>query len=301
MSTLPTSPASRWWRGGLGAVTLAVLLATSLLAVGCQSPVASSAKKGSAKALAGVSLSPDLVTAYFPVSGVEQNQPSSVRHLVDGLYQDASLVCYRNRGFPMGAHPLDVEIRYLHMPDLPYIEEHGFEISFPAVGPLYSYDTMSQAQQDAMNSAVRECDVAGRKPVRALKDLLDPLTEQWQAEVEGLQGDPAVLNAYQGFVRCLHGKGIDVADEEGFFRYSEGIAQAGSHVSAEQAARRLATARIYVPCITPVEKARIALRTSLRQSFFADHADVLRQVQAAADGLINRYPRAKSSPSRFNG
>jgi len=245
----------------------------------------------------GLSLSPDLVSAYFPVSGVEQNRPSAIQRLAEGRYQETFAACFRQRGFPAEAGPLGVEVHYMHMPDLPYIQAHGFDIFVPTSVPPVDYATLSAGERAARDKAGAECSDAAQRTEQDFRSRLIPLFGRWEAAVEGLQGNDAVIKAYAGFVTCLHGNGINVPDEAGFFRYLDAIVSAGTNPTADQSARKLQVARVYVTCIRPVENVRIALRTSYRQTFFSDNADALRGLQQAANDLLRTSPTGSPTPN----
>lgn len=286
------APSVRWW-GLIAGLTL-LTLSCSPAHQGAGGGVGS----GTNVSVKGLTLSPDLVSAYFPVSGVELNRPSAIQRLADGRYQETFAACFRQRGFPAETGPLGGEIHYMHMPDLPYMQVHGFDIpGVPVTIPQVDYAKLSQGEKDAREQAGTACSAAARRTIQAFKDRLDPLFGRWQAAIEGLQGDDTVIKAYAGFVTCLHEKGINVPDEDGFFRYSDAIVFAGNNPTADQAAHKLQVARVYVTCITPVENARIALRTSYRQTFFSDNADALRGLQQTANDLLRTTPTGSPTPN----
>jgi len=280
---------------------LSLLAGLTLLTVSCSPAhqgVGGGAGNGRGGSVKGLSLSPDLVSGYFSASGTEQNTPSAIRHLDESRFGEAFAACNRQRGFPAEFSPQEIERHDEHMPDLPYIQAHGFDIAgAPVTIPPVDYNKMSQGEQDARNKATVECSDAARRTVQAFKDQLDPLYGRWQAAIESLQGNDAVIKAYAGFVTCLHGNGINVPDEEGYFRYSDAVVFAGNNPTPDQAARKLQVARVYVTCITPVENARIALRTSYRQTFFSDNADALRGLQQAANDLLRTSQTGSPTPN----
>lgn len=123
-------------------------------------------------------------------------------------------------------------------------------------------------------------------PLDRFNTAVVDLGSRWTAISESVQGDPAVVRAYSGFVGCLHRAGINVADEDAFFAYVDGLHNERAQYEAAQ---------LYLPCITPVEKVRLPLRKSMRETFIADHQDEMRAAQQAGDQLARHYASAYAS------
>ncbi len=263
-----------WW-APLGVVPLLVALLAS-----CSSHGAARTSSRSHPGLTVTALSPDLVSAYFPVSGAELDQPSAVQALFDEVRQNALSACMKAEGFRVPGFQGEGPIHMATMPDLGFIKAHGFDIpTHVDVGENLA--TAPLAKQQAFEHAFQHCGAVADAPVSRFTRTVLPLASRWVAIEESAQDDPAVVRAYAGFVTCLHKAGISVADEAGFFAYGDGLHN-------DQAQYEVAS-KVYLPCITPVEKVRLPLRESLRATFFNDHASELRAAQQAADDLARRY------------
>lgn len=259
----------------LGVVPLLVALLAS-----CSSHSAARTANGSHARLAVTALSPDLVSAYFPVSGAEPDQPSAVRALFDEVRQNALSACTKAEGFRVPGFQGEAPIHLATMPDLNFIRAHGFNIvSHVDVGE--NLTTAPPAKWQAFERAFQHCGAVADASVSRFTTTVLPLASQWMTTADSVQDDPAVVRAYAGFVTCLHKAGVNVADEMGFFGYVDGLHN-------DQAQYEVAS-KVYLPCITPVEKVRLPLRESLRATFFNDHASELRAAQQAANDLARRY------------
>jgi len=256
-----------------------VLLLVALLA-SCSSHGAARTANGSHARLAVTALSPDLVSAYFPVSGAEQDQPSAILALFDGVRQNARSACMKAEGFREPGFQGELPVHQGTMPDLNFIRAHGFNIvSHADVGE--NLTTAPPAEWQAFERAFQHCGGVADASVSRFTTTVLPLAGSWMTIADSVQEDPAVVRAYAGFATCLHKAGINVADEAGFFAYGDGLHN-------DQAQYEVAS-KVYLPCIIPVEKVRLPLRESLRATFFNDHSDELRAAQQAANDLARRY------------
>lgn len=259
----------------LGVVPLLVALLAS-----CSSHSAARTANGSHARLAVTTLSPDLVSAYFPVSGAEPDQPSAVQALFDEVRQNALSACMKAEGFRVPGFQGEAPIHLATMPDLGYIKAHGFN-SVTHVDVGENLATAPPSKQQAFERAFPHCGAVADAQVSRFAKTVLPLAGSWMTIADSVQDDPAVVRAYAGFVTCLHKAGINVADEMGFFSYVDGLPN-------DQAQYEVAS-KVYLPCIIPVEKVRLPLRESLRATFFNDHSDELRAAQRAANDLARRY------------
>lgn len=262
---------------------LAALLASSCSASGHGS--SASTRDSATRPLVG-NLSPDLLTAYFPVSGAEMNQPSAIKTLYDEIYQNGYSACMKKQGFSVGGFEGEGPVHAETFPDFSYIKAHGFLI-YGRSDLSFNADKLSASAQQAYGSALSRCSTQAMAPLDRFNTAVVDLGSRWTTISESVQGDPAVVRAYTGFVSCLHRAGINVADEDAFFAYVDGL-------RASESAQYQA-AQLYVPCIAPVEKVRLPLRKSMRETFIADHQDAMRAAQQAADQLARQYASTYAS------
>lgn len=257
-----------------------------LLVSGCTSDHGiSSPSRGPAAGLSAGNLSPDLLTGYFPVSGAQMNQPSAIKTLYDQIQQNGYSACMKKQGYRVPGFQREGPVHAETAPDLGYIKAHGFLITGSSdVGDDLS--TASVAAQQAFGNALGRCGKLAMVPLARFSAAVDLLSSRWTTISESVQGDPAVVRAYTRFVSCLHRAGINVADEDAFLAYVDGLHNERAQYQAAQ---------IYLPCITPVETVRLPLRKSLRETFIADHQDALRAAQQAADDLARQYASAYAS------
>ncbi len=266
-------------------LTLLAALLVSGCSAGGHSPSRSTSPRGAAGGLSVGNLSPDLLTGYFPVSGAEMNQPSAIKALNDEIYQNRNSACMKKQGYRIPGFQREGPVHAETAPDLGYIKAHGFLITGSGdVGVDLS--TASVAAQHAFGSALGRCSTQAMSPLAQFSAAVDLLSSRWTTISESVQDDPAVVRAYMRFVSCLHKAGINVADEDGFFAYVDGLHNERAQYQAAQ---------IYLPCIAPVETVRLPLRKSLRETFIADHQDALRAAQQAADQLAHQYASAYAS------
>jgi len=244
----------------LAATSLPLLAA--LLVSGCTAgghgTGRSTSPRGAAARLSAGNPSPDLLTGYFPVSGAEMNQPSAIKTLHDEIYQNGYSVCMKKQGYRIPRFQGEGPVHAETAPDLDYIRRHGFLI-IGSSDPGINLDTMSAAAFQAFESALHRCDTQAMAPLARFNAAVDLLSSRWTTVSESVQGDPAVVRAYGGFVSCLHKAGVNVADEDAFFAYVEGLHNERAQYQAAQ---------VYLPCIAPVEKVRLPLdRACGRHSF----------------------------------
>lgn len=264
---------------------VAVLLVSGCTAGGHGTSSSRTSTRGVAGHLSTGNLSPDLLTGFFPVTGAELDQPSAIRALRYEILQDGFSACMKAQGYRVPGFQGDGPQHEASMPDLGYIKAHGFLI-YGSSDAGVDLSTASTAAQQAYDGAVGHCSTVSEAPLTRFDKAVVDLSSRWVPVQESVQGDPAVVRAYAGFVRCLHKAGINVADEDAFFAYVDGLHNERAQYQAAQ---------IYLPCITPVEKVRLPLRQSLRETFIADHQDAMGAAQQAADQLAHQYASAYAS------
>ncbi|MGW0708291.1 hypothetical protein ACWD4G_20430 [Streptomyces sp. NPDC002643] len=252
------------------AAAAASVLAACSTAGAPTNPGASSGPDGAAtvsSARVTHALPDDPVRMLLPTTGAEARWAQGLDAFGQQVAYTVAASCAAEGGFdlPQDAPP-PAFIRFFELPDLDFVGRHGFgqsaEVPLPSALPAEGrYGTSED---------VRRCRDEGAATADALRETYMPLQAGWFKELASLKDDPATVEVLAGLPDCLARHGIDVPDEDGFFRYTD--TRLHSAAPEDMAREDRALGEAYADCMRPVEAVREPIRERLRTRFLDDHA-----------------------------
>lgn len=247
----------------------------------------SSAPPTGASAQVTHALPDDPVRMLLPATGAEARWTQGLDAFGQQVAHTVTASCASKGGFglPQDAPP-PAFIRFFELPDLDFLAQHGFshsaEVPLPAEPPA--------TDRSGTPDEVRRCGDEGAAAADALRKTYVPLQGSWFKELGSLRDAPATVKAMAGLPDCLARHGIDVPDEDGFFRHTD--SRLNSTAPADVPRESRALGGVYADCMRPVEAALEPLRERLRTRFLTEHA-------AEADKLReNLVPSLRSAEER---
>jgi hypothetical protein len=225
-------------------------------------------------------LPPDVLTMVLPATGPETRWRQGLDTFEQVITRQAAAVCLAPRGVAPPDGPPPMFVRFRDVPDLPYLQAHGFDaptpppsaVAPPSAGssPAGSPGTVIGPPADA-DAALRVCRALGAAKIEPLRALTAALNAAWLAGLPAIGTDPGVRDAYRALPACLH------EDEEAFFGLLDAAAGTGR-------ARELAAA--YATCMAPIEAVREPLRARLRDRIAAAHPAEVARLRASLPARI---------------
>lgn len=264
-------PWPRWAvvRAAFAAVAVCVLAACSTAGDPSDSaaPSALPAQGPAAAARVIHALPDDPVTMLLPATGAEARWTQGLDAFGQQVAHTVMASCASEGGFglPEDAPP-PAFIRLFELPDLDFIARHGFSHSAEVPMPPAPAATGRSGTPDE----VRRCQEKGAAAADALRETYAPLQAEWFKELDSLSDDPATVEAMAALPDCLARHGIEVPDEDGFFRHTDTRLQ--SVAPADFARENRVLGGAYADCMRPVEAVREPIRERSRTRFLADHA-----------------------------
>ncbi|MEU3459996.1 hypothetical protein ABZ721_08560 [Streptomyces sp. NPDC006733] len=204
----------------------------------------------------------DLTALILPTTGAESRGSQGLDLFAQTIGYTATRGCARSRNVPMPEIAPPLLTRFLDLPDLPLIRDHGLSTDAPAD------TTASTAPEGSAAAAAQDrCAAEGGAAARRFRAGYASLQGQWWRDITALRDRPAVVQAFRSFSQCLATHQVKAQDENAFFD----LADASPH--------DLALARIYAQCMVPVEAVREPLRKELRTFFAAHHSGELNTIR----------------------
>src|SRR4051812_8478380 len=179
---------------------------------------------------------PDIVPMLFPATGAQTRWTQGLDAFLRTVGYVSTRHCLRSDSKTVRDIPPPMFVRFFDIPDLPYLEAHGFSggrVPLPATR--------------------QGCVAMGLDMVQGVRASISPLQAQWFHQVSDLVSDPRVVASYQGFSRCMAARRIGVRDENEFFALVDSRLQKGGSHSAPVKHRLAAD---YGTCAKPVEAVR---------------------------------------------
>lgn len=206
----------------------------------------------------------DLSAMLLPATGADSRWSQGLDTFSTLTGNAAVRACARGRGIPEPVTPPGMFRRVMDIPDLPFIQAHGFSGGF---APGESASGPAAAANPAPPGAeLKQCWQDSMKTAQELKDLYAPLQSQWFTQMASLRHTPDVQAAFKGFNSCLAEHGVQAKDEDALFalvdqRTQDGDTAATAHLG-----------EVYATCMAPVEAVREPERAKQREGFRAGHA-----------------------------
>ena len=266
-------------------IGFALIASLLVLAAGCSSEQAAIAPARLSFEEPG-----DALTMVMPTTGPETRSAQGLDAFTHAVSRQVSLICLAPYGLGLAEVPPPMFVRFYDIPDLPFIEAHGFgDAVLPELPPPPTKVRIGPNVTDA-TAVRRTCLAQGEARVRELRELTSAMQQSWPARLRMIDADPAVLAAYRRFPPCLRDHGVNAADEDTFFRLVD---------TRPKDEGRLAHA--YAVCMRPVEDAREPLRVRLRDEQIAGHPDAVERIRRdlprKIDELAERYDIRPSFPA----
>ncbi|MFB6835908.1 hypothetical protein [Streptomyces sp. NPDC056361] len=202
--------------------------------------------------------------------------------------------CARRLGVPVPDSPPPMFTRYSGLPDLDFLDAHGFGggTAVPGTPPATRPTTDPSAR---LGPEPRRCLAEGRAVGRELAAVYARLQSGWFAEVASVDRAPAVRQAYAGLGDCLAAHQVNARDEAAFLTLVDQRLQAADTT----AARGLGS--VYATCMKPVEAAREPLRAKAAAAFRVSNSAEITRVRSELpqkiDELEKRYRIRISFPT----
>ncbi|WUD72204.1 hypothetical protein OG937_11200 [Streptomyces sp. NBC_00510] len=223
----------------------------------------------------------DPVRMLFPATGAETRWTQGMDVLRQQASRYAAASCARDAGISLPEQMPVAFIPFGDIPDLDFIDRHGFgqsaEVPAPAAGPLTARSGNPAATRSADPAAIRRCSGAGSAAARRTRDAFAPLQGEWFRELASLRRDPATIRALGTLPGCLAGHGFHVRDEDAFFGLVDSRLLTADTTDLPRVNRELGHA--YASCMRPVEAVREPARLRLRTRFVDEHADQIRELR----------------------
>ncbi|MFE7807290.1 hypothetical protein ACFU51_22025 [Streptomyces sp. NPDC057430] len=246
-------------------------------------PSAPPAKAPVASARVTHALPDDPVRMLLPATGAEGRWTQGLDTFGQQVAHTVTASCASKGGFalPQNAPP-PAFIRFFELPDLDFIAQHGFshsaEVPMPAAPPA--------TDRSGTPDEVRRCQDEGAAAADALRKTYVQPQADWFKELDSLSSDPATVKAMAALPDCLARHGIDVPDEDGFFRHTDTRLHSAAPVDLPRENHVLGGA--YADCMRPVEAVREPIRERLRTRFLADHTDEIDELRKTLVPALRR-------------
>ncbi|WP_031068501.1 hypothetical protein [Streptomyces sp. NRRL WC-3742] len=270
--------------------TIAALVGTLLLLgpTACSSPAdhpdpAARAAGGSAAPVPPTpvtrTMPSDITPMLLPSTGAETRWSQGLDTFATLAGNAATRACAHSRGTAEPDTMPGMFLRTMDIPDLPFIQAHGFSGGFapgePATGSAGAPKPPSAEQQ--------QCLQEGKKAAQELKGLYAPLQSQWYSQMASLRHTPDVQAAYQRFNSCLAEHGVKAKDEDAVFAQVDQLTQDGDTTATAH------LGEIYAACMAPVEAVREPIRAKQRDDFRAGHAAELAALSSSLPKKIHEF------------
>ncbi|MFI6154811.1 hypothetical protein ACIBCA_19215 [Kitasatospora sp. NPDC051170] len=265
----------------LGAVLLLGPTACSGPAPGAAAPTA--AGTGSAAPVPPTpvtrTMPPDISAMLLPSTGADTRWSQGLDTFSTLTGNAAVRACARARGTAEPVTPPAMFFRVMDIPDLPFIQAHGFSGGF---APGESA-TGSAGAPGPPNAEQKQCWEESKKTVQELKDLYAPLQSQWFSQMASLRHTPDVQAAYQRFNSCLAEHGVRAKDEDALFAQVDQLTQDGDTAATTH------LGEVYTTCMAPVEAVREPVRAKQREDFRAAHAAQIAALSTSLPQKIHEF------------
>jgi hypothetical protein len=230
---------------------------------------------------------PDDVTAMvLPAAGAETRWTQGLTAFVETARQASARDCARSAGTVMPDIPPPMFTRFLSLPDLRFIQAHGFS-GGPAPTPWAT--SPPPGGGTAVPSAQGACLSEGDAAVKDLRNLFVPLQGRWWAELGALDKNAEVKRSYQAFSDCLTSRGAKASTEDGFFSLVDSRLQKAEGAERGRIEQKLGAD--YAACMRPVEAVREPLRRHLREEFVAAHGQEVEEMRRTLVPQIRQWEK----------
>lgn len=232
----------------------------------------------------------DPVRMLFPATGAETRWIQGLDVLRQQVSRSVTASCARDAGISLPEQVPVAFIPFSDIPDLDFIDRHGFgrsaEVPDPASSPLPARSGDPAPARSADPADVRRCADEGASAARRSRGAYAPLQGQWFRELATLRRDPAVVRALGTLPDCFAGHGFRARDEDAFFGLADSRLLSAGTADLPRVNRELG--RAYASCMRPVEAVREPARLRLRTRFVEEHADRIRELRRTLVPALHR-------------